>query len=251
VPIIDCHGRIFPREGQRVSFARVFIGFLVSGEEPRDHEILHHVVVLEVVLDGVRMVRAGLLKESLKVVCQWLRLMLDTTTGGRNALHAGVVHLIVVVVVVVNCVCDPLRAPILPLLATLGVLLGALNGDVGWRCIAAAKDHCPPPRDKERFGYLLASGVLGGDTEQLLDGVPKNVVKCLKRRRLLRVAHVALRCLWSLSLRTTTVLHPVAVSALAWVPHVAFGLHAHVPLISLATCKGFGTLALLPWRALG
>jgi hypothetical protein len=43
----------------------------------------------------------------------------------------------------------------------------------------------------------------------------------------------------------------VAMTALAWVPFVAFVLHTHVPLISLAAFVRLGTLALLPWRVLG
>jgi hypothetical protein len=38
----------------------------------------------------------------------------------------------------------------------------------------------------------------------------------------------------------------VAVSALPWVPRVAFGLHAHVPLASLTTSMGFYVLPLVP-----
>jgi hypothetical protein len=32
-----------------------------------------------------------------------------------------------------------------------------------------------------------------------------------------------------------------------WVPHAMFMLHAHVPLVSLATRLGFHMLGLLPW----
>jgi hypothetical protein len=43
----------------------------------------------------------------------------------------------------------------------------------------------------------------------------------------------------------------VVVSALAWVPHMEFGLHTHVSLVSLAVSLGFDVLAALPWQALG
>jgi hypothetical protein len=42
-----------------VTFAWVFIEFHTTGEGPRDHEILHHVAILELVFDGVRVVWAS------------------------------------------------------------------------------------------------------------------------------------------------------------------------------------------------
>jgi hypothetical protein len=44
--------------------------------------------VPELVLDGVRMIWAGLLKESLKVLCWWPRLPLDIVPDGRDVLLA-------------------------------------------------------------------------------------------------------------------------------------------------------------------
>jgi hypothetical protein len=38
----------------------------------------------------------------------------------------------------------------------------------------------------------------------------------------------------------------VVMFALEWVLRAAFGLHAHVPLVSLSMSLGFGALALLP-----
>jgi hypothetical protein len=43
----------------------------------------------------------------------------------------------------------------------------------------------------------------------------------------------------------------IVVSTPVWVPHVAFGPHAHVPLASLTACLGFRTLAQLPWLPFG
>jgi hypothetical protein len=57
--------------------------------------------------------------------------------------------------------------------------------------------------------------------------------------------------LWPWSLRATTMFFIVVMSNTAWVPCVAFGLHAHVPLASLMTCLGFRTLALFPRWTLG
>jgi hypothetical protein len=61
-PIVDCHDRIFPGEGHCVTFVQVFLEFPTPGEGLQDHDIPHYVVVLELVLDGVGVVRVGLLE---------------------------------------------------------------------------------------------------------------------------------------------------------------------------------------------
>jgi hypothetical protein len=95
------------------------------------------------VLDRVCVVRERCLEEPLKVVYRRQRLALDTASSGCDALHVGDVHLFVIVVVIVGCGCDPLRALLSPLLATLDILLGALDGDVAWRRLAGTRDRFP------------------------------------------------------------------------------------------------------------
>jgi hypothetical protein len=188
-PIIDRHDRIFPRERHRITLAWDFLGLLVPDEGPQGNEILYHATVLELVLDGVRMVRAGLLKKSLEVVCQRPRLVLATARGGNDALHVRVVcFLVVIIIVIVGRGHNPLRAPLSPLLATLGIL----DSGIGWCRFAAAEDRFPAIKGKEWFGCLLASGVLGSDAEQLLGGVPENIIWCPEGRRLSRVTHTTL-----------------------------------------------------------
>jgi hypothetical protein len=97
VPIVDHHDHIF----------RVFLGLPVPGEG--GHKILHHATVLELMLDGVCVVRACLLEESLEVLCQWPLLALATARDGHNALHVEVAYFLVVVVFVVGHSCNPLR----------------------------------------------------------------------------------------------------------------------------------------------
>jgi hypothetical protein len=87
------------------------------------------------------MVWTGILKESLKVICQQLRMALDIAPDGRNTLFIGTLRFFFNVVVV-GCGCNPLRAPVSPLLAALGVL-AALDGDAGWHCLAVIGDHFP------------------------------------------------------------------------------------------------------------
>jgi hypothetical protein len=70
-PVEDRHDRNFPEKGHHASSTRIFFGLLVPCEGPRGHENFHHSTVLELVLDGVHIVRVGLLEESLEVVCRW------------------------------------------------------------------------------------------------------------------------------------------------------------------------------------
>jgi hypothetical protein len=167
-PIVDFHDRIFPGERCCVTSTRVFLGLLGLGKGPRGHEILHHVVVLELVLDGVRMVQVGLLVESLEMVCWWPCLALNTMPGSCDLLHVGVVRLLVIIIIVSRG-CNPLRAPLSPLLSAPGVLLSALDGDVG-------RHHFVATGDGERPNRLLAGGILRGEAEQLLGGVPDDVI---------------------------------------------------------------------------
>jgi hypothetical protein len=55
-PIIDRDDHVFPEDGCHVSSARVFLRLIVLREGPHGHEIPYHVIVLELVLDGVRIV---------------------------------------------------------------------------------------------------------------------------------------------------------------------------------------------------
>jgi hypothetical protein len=84
-PIIDYRDCILPKERHHVASARVFIEFHTSSEGPRDHEILHHITVFEIVFNEVRVVWVGLLEKSLKVVYWWPRLVLVAVYGNRDA----------------------------------------------------------------------------------------------------------------------------------------------------------------------
>jgi hypothetical protein len=95
---------------------------------PRGHEISQHAAFLKLVLDGVHMVRTSLLEESLEVVYQWSRLVLETTFSSHDILLVGVIRFLVVVVIVApSCNCKPPRAPLSPLLASLGTLLDTMD----------------------------------------------------------------------------------------------------------------------------
>jgi hypothetical protein len=138
-PIIDRHDRIFPKERHRIAPTQGFLGLLITGEGARGHEILHHATVLELVLDGIHVVQAGLLEKSLEVVYQRPCLALTTMRSCSDTLHVGVGFFLVIAIVIVSCGCNPLRMPLSPLLAALGVL----DGGVGWCRFAATGDPFP------------------------------------------------------------------------------------------------------------
>jgi hypothetical protein len=75
------------------------------------------------------------------------------------------------------------------LLATLGALLGVMDGDVEQCLCVATWGRLPTTWGRAKFCHLIIGGILGGNIVQLLDGVPKNVVRNLETRWLLCVAH--------------------------------------------------------------
>jgi hypothetical protein len=138
-PIVDPHDCVLPRDMHCIASIRVFIEFHTPNEGPRDHKILHHVVVLELVLNGVCVVWAGLLKESLEVVCRRSCLVLATACGNRDVPHAKAACFLVVATIIAVCGRNPLRTFLAPLLAALGIM----DGDVEWHLLAAARGSPP------------------------------------------------------------------------------------------------------------
>jgi hypothetical protein len=172
--IKDCHDHIFPREGHHVASARVFLEFPTMGEGLRDHEVLHHVIVFELVLDVVHVVWVGLLEESLEVVFWRPCLMLATTCGSHDVPHVGVIDFLVNVIIGHGH--NPQRTPLKPLLFTLGTILGILDGDIRWCHLATSWGCYLTAWGKEKFGHLLVGGVLGSNVVQLVSGVLENVI---------------------------------------------------------------------------
>jgi hypothetical protein len=131
--IIDHHDRVFSGEGRHASLVEVLIGFHASGEGSRYHEILHYVIVPELVLDGVGMVWVHLLQEFLEVVCGWPRLTLAAAYSHHNACHAGAIRSLVVATIIVDCGCSLLKSLLAPVPTALGALPSILGGDFGRR----------------------------------------------------------------------------------------------------------------------
>jgi hypothetical protein len=148
---------------------------------------------------------------------------------GDNSIPSQSHHFFILAIIAVDRGRNPLRTFLVPLLASLGTLLGMMDGDIEWCLLAATQGRLPVVWGRVKFSCLIAGGILGGNATQLLGGVPKNIIQCLEGRRLLCVAHTAFGCLHPWPLGITAVSLSVAVFALAQVPHAMFGLHAHVP----------------------
>jgi hypothetical protein len=86
----------------------------------------------------------------------------------------------------------PLKVLLAPPLAVLDALLSAVDGNVGRCPLAAAWGRLPASLGRMKFDRHVAAGVLGGDTVQLISGVPKKC-HCVRRVRDfmcgVRVAH--------------------------------------------------------------
>jgi hypothetical protein len=180
-PIVDHHDCIFPGEWCHVASAWVFLEFATPGEGPQCREVLHHVTVLELMLDGVHMIWTGLLEKSLKVVSWWPHLVLATMHGSCNIPHVGAVCFLDTVIIVVSHDLNPLGAPITSLLSALGSSLGVFDGGGIWHHVAAARSRIPTTWDRVKFGCLLVGGVLDGDVAHLLSVVLRHVIQRSER----------------------------------------------------------------------
>jgi hypothetical protein len=83
----------------------------------------------------------------LEMVFRLSRLVLEIAIGGHDILLVGVVRFLVVIIAA-GCDCDPPRAPLLPLLASLSTFLHAFADGSRWRCLATAGDHLPVAQNK-------------------------------------------------------------------------------------------------------
>jgi hypothetical protein len=167
--------------------------------------------------DGVCVVRASYLKESLEVVCRWPRLTLVAVCGSCDTPRVGATCLPVVAIIVVGHGRGPLRMLVAPLLAALSAILGTVDGNIERCLLAATWGRLPASLGGMMCDHLTAGGVRVGDAVRLLGGVPKNVTPFV----------------W------------------AWVLSMAHRSCARARLASLSARLGFDVLALPPQRSLG
>jgi hypothetical protein len=143
---------LFPCENQGITIWD-FIEFHASGEGSHGHEILHHVVVAGLVLNGVSMVWVSLLEEHLKVECGWPRLVLAATYDSHDTHHTRAARLLVVATIVVDRGCGLLKTLLVPFPAAPCTLPSILDGNVR-RCLLAVT------WGQAKLGHLAGGGVL-------------------------------------------------------------------------------------------
>jgi hypothetical protein len=101
-------------------------------------------------------------------------LALATTCGSHDMQHTGFARLLAISIVIIGRGFNLLKTLLVPLPVALRSLHGILDGDIE-RC------HPVVARDRAKLGHLIASSTLGGDTAQLLGGVPGGIGRCLER----------------------------------------------------------------------
>jgi hypothetical protein len=100
---------------------------------------LRHGTVLELALDMVGMVWAGLLKKHLEVVCTWPHQVSIAMHGGQDLSHAGAARFPTAVIATAGHGRGPQRALLAPLVCAFDAVLGAVSDDVGWCLLVAAQ----------------------------------------------------------------------------------------------------------------
>jgi hypothetical protein len=110
---------------------RVPRGLLALGESPCSHVVLHHGALLELMLDGVCMVRACCLKELFDVIGRLPHPALEVTLSGSDVFHVRIISLLIASLVIASSKCDLLRVPLWPPLIAFGAPLHSIDGGLG------------------------------------------------------------------------------------------------------------------------
>jgi hypothetical protein len=153
---IDRHDRLFHEEGCGGLSPRFPLGFLSVGESPGGHVIFHHGALLELMPDGVHVVWTGHFEKFLEVIGQLSCLTLEIVLGGSNVfLIRAVSFLLVIVIITTSSNCDPLEAPLLPLLSPLALLLAPLPAALSGATWLLHGGHFPIALDKNNPGHLF------------------------------------------------------------------------------------------------
>jgi hypothetical protein len=105
------------------------------------------------VVDGVHVVGAGLLKESLDVVYQRPHVVFDVVSSGHNALHVGSVRLFVVIIIIIVAGGGSGTLRTLPPPLLVGLALAAMLDDAALLLLGTIS--LPP-----RLGRGLAASLL-------------------------------------------------------------------------------------------
>jgi hypothetical protein len=90
-------------------------------------------------LDGVRVVRAGLLEKLLEVVCRRTRRMLIIVRNSQAASHAGATRFPIVVIITAGRGRSPFKTLLAPLVVAFDTLLGAVGSGVRRHLLVTAR----------------------------------------------------------------------------------------------------------------
>jgi hypothetical protein len=104
------------------------------------------------------------LQKFLEMVLQLPHLTLEIVFGGRDILLTGVISFLSVAIISGRNG-DMSRTSLLPLLATLGTLLSAIDSGLERCCSATAGGYFHVAQDKGSPNCLIARGVLSGNVE--------------------------------------------------------------------------------------
>jgi hypothetical protein len=166
---VDRHDDVLLGERHRIAPIWPFIDLLSPGMGPRGHEASHHAAILELVMDGVCVVRPCFLEEPPKVVRRRPHLMLVAMCGGQDSSHDRVPRL---VIVVIGRSRGPLKALLVSLSATFDALLGAVCGCIRRCLLVTAWGHLHASLGRAKHDCLIASSMLGVNNARLLEHVP-------------------------------------------------------------------------------
>jgi hypothetical protein len=114
------------------------------------------------------MIWACFLKELLEVVRGLLRLRLAAIHDLYDVIRAGAACSLVGATVIIGC--GLLAMLLAPFLASLGSLLGSLDGDIGRRRLAAAQGRL-------ELGRHGADGVMGDDAAPFFSGALRGICR--------------------------------------------------------------------------
>jgi hypothetical protein len=86
------------------------------------------------------------------------------------------------IIAIIMVGCDPLRALLVPLFATLDTLLSSMNNDIRRHLLVVARGHLPASLGWAKHDLLVAGGMWGGNTARLLECVPEKVARLALKR---------------------------------------------------------------------
>jgi hypothetical protein len=90
-----------------------------------------------------------------------------TIHGGRDASHARATRSPVATVITASHDHSPLKAPLVPLVATFDALLGVVGSDIGRCLLITAQGHLPASLCWVKHDRLIVGATLGGSTNML------------------------------------------------------------------------------------